>query len=83
MKFLFLFFYALTQADVWSAVAEAGDAYDHVAMEFLPEGVRWLEVGFFWITPDNFTTVHATYNNFKDPVVFLSMPQVEGEKDLK
>ena len=56
-----------------------GDAYDHIKNDYLGEGVRWLEVGFFNILPDTWTTIAATYENFSDPVVFLSLPNLAGD----
>jgi hypothetical protein len=38
-----------------------------------------LEVGFFTINMNTWTTAEVTYTNFKDPVVFLSLPDVPGE----
>lgn len=58
--------------------SSANDAYDHVKEEFLAPGVKWLEVGFFTISPDFWTTVETTYTNFLDPVVFLSLPNLPG-----
>ena len=62
-----------------SGQGNPGDAYDHVKEAFIPAGVRWLEVGFFTITASGWTTVETTYRNFKDPVVFLSLPNLAGD----
>jgi hypothetical protein len=68
-------------AAVQSAVGLAvpGNAYDHVKNAYIEEGIRWMEIGFFLIIPDVWTSLETTYTNFTDPVVFLSLPNLAGD----
>jgi len=61
------------------AAPSPGDAFDHVSNAFVTADTQWIEVGFFTVLQDVWTTVEVTYTKFKDPVVFLSLPDVPGE----
>ena len=53
-------------------------AFDHVKNDFVRPGIKWLEVGFFYISQKHWSNVLATYTNWTDPVVFLSLPNLAG-----
>lgn len=59
-----------------------GDAFDHRKNDYVPEGIRWMEIGFFYIYQNKWTRVEATYKNFTDPLVFLSLPNLAGETNF-
>jgi hypothetical protein len=65
-----------------TAAFKPGDAYDHVRNAYVPALSRWMEVGFFTVYTDSWTSVEATYRNFSDPVVFLSLPQLSAALSL-
>jgi hypothetical protein len=48
-----------------------GDAYDAKAERYLTTGEKWLEIGFFYIYQNFWSTISATYDSFKDPGMFL------------
>jgi hypothetical protein len=63
-----------------NAVAfKPGDAYNHIKNAYVPAGIRWMEIGFFQIVQSSWTSISATYTNFSDPVVFLSLPNLAGQ----
>jgi hypothetical protein len=43
------------------------DAYDAKLERFLNPGEKWLEIGFFIIYQNFWSTITATYDRFKDP----------------
>ena len=46
------------------------DAYDAKAERYLSPGEKWMEIGFFIIYQNFWSTISATYDGFKDPGTF-------------
>lgn len=66
----------LIVANVAHAALDSG-VYDIVKERY--HGVTFLEIGYFFLDSTSWVYSTATFTNFTDPLIFLSLPEIPGE----